>query len=57
MGNPLLDISAVVTPEYLAKCVWSGLLLAREILTFVPNLRYKLEANNQILAEEAHMPM
>eukprot|EP00037_Helgoeca_nana_P032017 m.411750 g.411750 ORF g.411750 m.411750 type:complete len:375 (-) comp28727_c0_seq1:108-1232(-) len=37
MGNPLLDISAVVTPEYLAK--------------------YKLEKNNQILAEESHMPI
>ena len=37
MGNPLLDISAVVTEDYLKK--------------------YGLEANNQILAEEAHLPM
>jgi adenosine kinase len=37
MGNPLLDISATVTTEYLAK--------------------YGLEANNQILAEESHMPI
>jgi len=37
MGNPLLDISAVVTTEYLEK--------------------YGLDANNQILAEEKHMPM
>jgi len=37
MGNPLLDISATVTEEYLAK--------------------YELKANDQILAEEKHMPI
>lgn len=37
MGNPLLDISATVDADFLAK--------------------YKLEANNAILAEEAHQPI
>jgi len=37
MGNPLLDISATVTPEFLEK--------------------FGLDANNQILAEEKHMPI
>jgi adenosine kinase len=37
MGNPLLDISATVTPDVLVK--------------------YGLEANNAILAEEKQMPL
>ena len=37
MGNPLLDISATVDAEFLAK--------------------YKLEANNAILAGEEHQPI
>lgn len=54
IGNPLLDISANVTPEYLKKYVscfsCSGV---RYNLYF----RYDLTLNNAILADEKHMPM
>lgn len=56
IGNPLLDISAEVTPEFLEKCVQSKSIIALMYRCSYMH-RYGLSANNAILADETHKPL
>ena len=69
MGNPLLDISAVVDEDFLKKYVASFLLSfvdlnnkkwkESDLIVFVLNLiyRFDIQLNNAILAEDKHKSM
>ena len=65
MGNPLLDISAVVDESFLAK--YGSYLACAFLSSWVHSMsihrfrqysyRYEVSLNNAILAEEKHVPM
>lgn len=56
MGNPLLDMSATVSTDMLAKCVVAVAALIA-LWCRRGRRRYGLQPNNAILAEEKHLPM
>jgi hypothetical protein len=61
MGNPLLDITATVSEDYVAKYAChsntDALVPSFHACFSFANIRYELTMNSACLAEPKHMPM